>query len=268
MTNLHGLPDTAGWDATVDAYAKFAERETGAFAAPLLALAAVRAGEHALDIAAGTGALTLTLATTGATVSAIDWSPGMATHLAARLRTTYPARSFRVEAMDGQALTFADDSFDVALSLFGVMLFPDFRRGLSEMARVVRPGGRCAIGSWVDLTAPMRLLHDAAAMIGQPQPDMAVEGMAAMATVEGMTAELTGIGLTEIRTEQVTLPWRATRRDVAETSPQMLALMPPWPSLSDGQRRDVQAAMHIIADRDAALPFESTAMLGVGRKPG
>ena len=44
--------------------------------------------------------------------------------------------------MDGHALELDDDSFDMAGSQFGVMLFPDMPKGISELARVVRPGGR------------------------------------------------------------------------------------------------------------------------------
>ncbi|WP_176472956.1 hypothetical protein [Sphingomonas lenta] len=44
----------------------------------------------------------------------------------------------------------------------------------------------------------------------------------------------------------------------------MLFQMPPWPQLSDAQRRDVLAAMARIAERDADLPFEGEAIVGVG----
>ena len=44
--------------------------------------------------------------------------------------------------MDGHALELDDDSFDMAGSQFGVMLFPDMPKGIGEMARVVKPGGR------------------------------------------------------------------------------------------------------------------------------
>ena len=162
MTELQAMPDIAGWDATVDAYVAYAERDTGAFAAPMLAFADIRPHEHALDVAAGTGALTLPLVDAGARVTAIDWSPGMAAYLRRRLDERDPGHRHAVHAMDGQALAF-DDAFDAALSLFGVMLFPDFRAGLAEMARVTRPGGRCVVGSWAGPTAPMRLLQEAAA---------------------------------------------------------------------------------------------------------
>jgi SAM-dependent methyltransferase len=44
--------------------------------------------------------------------------------------------------MDGHSLALEDNSFDMAGSQFGVMLFPDAPKGISEMARVVKPGGR------------------------------------------------------------------------------------------------------------------------------
>ena len=44
--------------------------------------------------------------------------------------------------MDGQALELEDATFDIAGSQFGVMLFPDMPRGIRELARVIKPGGR------------------------------------------------------------------------------------------------------------------------------
>ena len=268
MTDSQAMPDIAGWDATVDAYVAFAERETGAFAAPMLALAAVRPAERALDIAAGTGALTLPLIETGARVTAIDWSPGMAAYLHRRLDKAKPGHPHEVHAMDGQALSFDAGTFDLSLSLFGVMLFPDFRAGLAEMARVTRPGGRCVVGSWAGPTAPMRLLQDAAAAaLPDLPPTPSIAGMDAMATQGGMTAELERVGLVAVRTERVTLPWTATRRQVTDHAERIFAQMPPWRTLSPGERAAVHAAMRHLAERDSDAPFESTAMIGVGDLP-
>ena len=50
--------------------------------------------------------------------------------------------------MDGQALDLPDAAFDAVVSVFGVMLFPDWRAGLREMARVTRSGGSAAIAVW------------------------------------------------------------------------------------------------------------------------
>jgi SAM-dependent methyltransferase len=52
--------------------------------------------------------------------------------------------------MDGHRLELDDDSFDVAGSQFGVMLFPDMPKGIAELARVVRPGGRVLVTAYGD----------------------------------------------------------------------------------------------------------------------
>jgi SAM-dependent methyltransferase len=54
------------------------------------------------------------------------------------------------QVMDGHALALDDASFDMAGSQFGVMLFPDMPRGIAEMARVVRPGGRVLVIAYGD----------------------------------------------------------------------------------------------------------------------
>jgi len=102
-----------------------------------------------LDSAAGAGGAALELARRGHSVTAIDASLAMVARTKERARTT----GLVIEAlsMDGQHLAFADRSFDAAISVLGVILFPDAVCGLSELRRVVRPGGRIALVTW---TAP------------------------------------------------------------------------------------------------------------------
>jgi len=266
MTNERksDLPD---YDAIVENYEQFAEPMTAAFGAAALALAAVQRGERALDVAAGTGALTLPLIDIGAEVTAIDISAPMV----ARLTTRMAERRCggQAQVMNGQALGFANDCFDVALSLFGVMLFADFRAGLREMARVVRPGGRCVVGVWADSTAPMRLLHDALALaLPGREPGKPPAGMTALGTTEGMTAELEAVGLMSPQIELVTLPWtHPPRHDFAGKAERFFASIPPWPELTPHERESLRTAMATLAERDAAVPFTSTALLGLARKP-
>ena len=103
--------------------------------------AGVGPGTRFLDVAAGSGALSIPAARLGAHVLATDLSPGMLEQLAARADAEGLAH-LEVREMDGHALELDDDTFDVAGSQYGVMLFPELPRAVREMARVTRPGGR------------------------------------------------------------------------------------------------------------------------------
>jgi ubiquinone/menaquinone biosynthesis C-methylase UbiE len=102
--------------------------------------AGLRPGMRFLDVAAGSGALSLPAARLGAEVTAVDIAPAMLERLAARAR----AEGLRIEtrAGDGHALDLPDGGFDMAGSQFGVMLFPEPERGIGELARVTKRGGR------------------------------------------------------------------------------------------------------------------------------
>ena len=102
--------------------------------------AELRSGMRFLDVAAGSGALSIPAARIGAKVLATDQSSVMLDLLDRRARKE--GLSIETRAMDGHALELDDDSFDMAGSQFGVMLFPDMPKGIREMARVVKPGGR------------------------------------------------------------------------------------------------------------------------------
>ena len=104
-------------------------------------LAAVdpRVGEHVLDLAAGTGASTQSLAASGADVIACDFSLGM-------LRAGRAARpELNFVAGDATQLPFADHSFDAVTISFGLRNIVDPDAGLREMLRVCKPGGRLVV---------------------------------------------------------------------------------------------------------------------------
>jgi demethylmenaquinone methyltransferase/2-methoxy-6-polyprenyl-1,4-benzoquinol methylase len=113
-------------------------------------LAAVGPGSRVIDVATGTGDLAVALArAVGADgeVVACDFSERML----ARARTKAP--QLRFEWADALSLPYASDSFDAATVGFGVRNFADLRRGIEEMVRVVRPGGRVVI---LEITRPTR----------------------------------------------------------------------------------------------------------------
>lgn len=101
--------------------------------------AELRPGMQFLDVAAGSGALSIPAARLGAQVLSTDMSPVMIERLKARARKE--GLNLETRIMDGHALELADNTFDITGSQFGVMLFPDMPRALREMTRVTKPGG-------------------------------------------------------------------------------------------------------------------------------
>jgi len=98
-------------------------------------LAQVGPGSRALDVATGTGDLAVELARRGAEVTGMDFAPVML-EIA---REKAPGLTF--EEGDALSLSYADASFDAVTVGFGARNFADLDRGLSEMARVTKPGG-------------------------------------------------------------------------------------------------------------------------------
>src|SRR5215510_10589717 len=96
----------------------------------------LRSGMRFLDVATGSGALSIPAARLGAQVLATDQSPVMLELL--RTHARQEGLNIETRAMDGHALELDDNSFDMAGSQFGVMLFPDMPKGIREMARVVK----------------------------------------------------------------------------------------------------------------------------------
>lgn len=128
------------WEAIAEGYDEFVTPTHMSLGGEALTRAGLAPGLRFLDVAAGSGALSLPAARLGARVTATDIAPAMIERLGERARR----EGLRVETrvMDGHALELEDDSFDIAGSQYGVMLFPDLPRALREMQRVTRPGGR------------------------------------------------------------------------------------------------------------------------------
>jgi len=110
-------------------------------------LARVGPGSRALDVATGTGDLAIELARRGAEVTGSDFAPAML-EIARR-----KAPGLRFEEGDALELAYPDSSFDAVTVGFGARNFGDLDRGLAEMARVTRPGGRVVV---LEITTPTK----------------------------------------------------------------------------------------------------------------
>ena len=110
-------------------------------------LARVGPGSRALDVATGTGDLAIEVSARGAQVVGLDFSE--------RMLELARAKAPSIEFVQGNALELAypDASFDAVTVGFGARNFSDLERGLGELARVTRPGGRVVI---LEITTPQR----------------------------------------------------------------------------------------------------------------
>ena len=115
--------------------------------APLWRVATTKAvdpkpGERILDVAAGTGTSSASLAKSGASVVAADFSPGMIE--VGRARHAHVPNLVFVEA-DATALPFDDESFDAVTISFGLRNVNEPKHALAEFLRVTKPGGRLVV---------------------------------------------------------------------------------------------------------------------------
>ena len=106
----------------------------------------VRAGSRVLDVAAGNGNATLAAARHWCDVTSTDYVPSLLE--AGRARAEAEGLTVQFQEADAEALPFADASFDVVVSTFGVMFTPDQQRAAHELARVCKPGGKIGLANW------------------------------------------------------------------------------------------------------------------------
>jgi SAM-dependent methyltransferase len=122
------------------------EAHTTPCAAMLVKRAGVRAGQSVLDVACGTGVVSVTAARLGARVTSLDLTP----ELLERARENERIAGVAVQWNEGdvEKLPFADASFDVVLSQFGHIFAPQPEVAIGEMLRVLKPGGTIAFSTW------------------------------------------------------------------------------------------------------------------------
>src|SRR5690606_8182325 len=130
QVNAQDIDTRAAWDAIAPDFNRTNTPTQMAIAMEGLRRAGVHAGMRFLDVAAGSGALSIPAARLGADVLATDRSNVMLELLRDRARSE--GLSVETRVMDGHALDLDDDTVDLAGSQFGVMLFPDMPKGIRE----------------------------------------------------------------------------------------------------------------------------------------
>lgn len=139
----------------------------------VVAMAGPLRGEQVLDVACGTGNAALLAARFRASVTGVDQAPRLIE--VARQRAAAEGLEIDFVVGDAEHLRFADQSFDVVTSIFGVIFAPEPERAFAEIVRVLRPGGRAFITAWL----PEGTIHSMVRVFiravreatGSPMPD-------------------------------------------------------------------------------------------------
>jgi SAM-dependent methyltransferase len=254
------------WDLVASGYVAEALPYFERFSREALRLADLPPRARIVDVAAGPGTLSLLAAAEGARVSAIDFSERMVEAFRARAAAAGLTDAVDVRVGDGQALPFESAAYDGAFSMFGLMFFPDRLAGLREMRRVLRPGRRAIVSSWVPFDGPFGVLMSTARELipGLPLGG----GKQPLASADEVRAELAAAGFGSIAVEtadiQMSAPSFDAFWDTMERTNAPLVLLKSrlgerWTAMAPKIRERVRATLG-----DGPLVIGRGAFLGIG----
>jgi ubiquinone/menaquinone biosynthesis C-methylase UbiE len=153
----------------------------------------LRAGQRVLDVAAGNGNATLAAARRWADVTSTDYVPALLERGRARAEADHLEVKF--QEADAENLPFADGSFDVVLSVFGVMFTPNQEKAAQELLRVCRSGGKVGLANWT----PEGFIGNLFRTIGKYIPPAAGVKPPALWGTEQRLRELFGDGISDLK---------------------------------------------------------------------
>ncbi len=259
------------WDAASRGYAeKVAPVMMQAYADELVERLDVDASTEALEVGAGSGALTETLSRRVKLLLATDFAPKMVELLRERMRGV-GATNVTCKVMDGQALALEDASFDRAACSFALMLFPDRAKGFSELRRVLRPGGRAVVSGWAgpDKFEAFGIFLEAirAAFPDMPPPP-APPPTFSLADPADFTAQMESGGFNDVEVEFVSRDLEVDNFDdmwamLTVGTPSVQALFDRIGPAGRGRLRDVLGG--IVEQRFGSGPIRLTNAATVGR---
>ncbi len=123
-------------------------------------------GERVLDVACGSGNLTLPAARRGAVTVGVDIAPNLLD--IARGRAADEGLAISFDEGNAEALPYDDGAFDTVITMFGAMFAPRPQLAAAELLRVVRPAGRIAMANWTPASFVGAMLKAHVAMVPPP----------------------------------------------------------------------------------------------------
>jgi len=151
MHNVNPLTTPTPWTLVSRDYAAGTKPFFEQYCRKALQLSGYDGKGKVLDVACGPGTLSLLIHNTAEDIQAIDFSQGMLDCFNQEI-AQQGIQNISTHLMDGQNLAFADNEFDWAYSIFGLMFFPDRLQGFREIYRTLKPGGRTVVTSWAPVS--------------------------------------------------------------------------------------------------------------------
>lgn len=200
---MNPLSQPGPWDLVSEGYEEVTREFLGKYSEFGLKRLDLRSSDRLLDVACGPGTTSLLAAPHVRAIDALDFS-GEMLRIARRNAESSGFTNIEFHEGDGQNLRFEDASFEKAVSMFGLMCFPDRRRGMRELFRVLRPGGRGLISSWapVDMSPAMDALFGALRAI-DPSRSAPERDVTSLENPDVFRAELEDCGFSSVVVEPV-----------------------------------------------------------------
>jgi len=192
------------WDLVASGYAETTMQMFEQFAEAAVAVSKLKPGAAVLDVACGPGTLSLIVAREAGKVHGIDFSQAMLHCFAERIDKG-GFDNIDIQHGDAQVLPYANDTYDAAFSMFGLMFFPDRNKGFSEIYRTLKPGGAVVVTSWAPVAqSPVfQLMFGALKAIRpeMPEPQTAID---TLENPELFKQEMAQAGFKDVEIRRVT----------------------------------------------------------------
>jgi SAM-dependent methyltransferase len=260
----------AGWNE----WSEFFDDAAGAVSARLVEMARIKEGDRVLDVAAGYGEPSLTAARTVGPEGSV-----VATDISAEMLGFGRQRAAGVENIefvqsDASSLDFPDESFDAAVSRWGIIFDPDGEGAADNVRHLLKPGGRFAISSW---GPPERVPFLAIAMktamerLDVPPPPPGTPGPLSRPTAEAIGGLLQGgrFSGVEVQELDVTLEFDSAEQYteyIRAIAAPIVAMISPHPE--DVQKATWDAiteAARASADGDGRVNLSNQVLVATGQ---
>jgi SAM-dependent methyltransferase len=267
------------WNTAATGWRKWSElidSAAGHVSERLVELAGVKPGDRVIDIAAGYGEPSLTAARAAGPEGSVVATDISAKMLAFGRERAEAAGLENIEFVESAAMSldFPADSFDAAISRWGIIFDPDGEGAAARVRGFLKPGARMAIASWGTpdqvpfLAIPMRTAME---KLQVPPPPPGTPGPLSRPTPEALAGLLAGGGFSDVNAEEVTvtLDWDSPEEFttfVREIAPPITAMIAPHPpEKQDETWAAITEAVRKAAGDGGKVVFSNVVLLAAGR---